>query len=372
MGRTLFVSNDFPPRRGGIEAFVFALAERFPADEVLVYTARMEGSEVVDEACAYRVIRDRAGTLLPTRRVARRVAAVVAEYDVERVVFGAAAPLGLLAPSLRRAGVRRMVAITHAHEVWWSKMPVARQLLRRIGDSVDVVTYISEHSRSAIAKALSPSAAPTMQRLSPGVDVERFRPDVDGGPVREALGIAADQRVVLSASRLIRRKGQDTLIKAWPDVLAQCSGAVLVILGGGPRRKALGKLAQHRGLTDSVRFVDSVPWGEMPGYYAAANIFALPCRTRLWGFEPEGLPLVLLEAAAAGLPVIVGDSGGAPEAVMAGHTGYVVSGELGLVDRLVTLLKDESAASTMGGKGRQRVAGAWTWGLGLRALRSAG
>ena len=155
MSRILFVTNDFPTRRGGIESFILALCERMPPDEVVVYTASMPGDREYDAALAFPVYRDPAGTLLPTPAVARRVIEVMRRHDCDRVVFGASAPLGLLAPALRRAGARRMVALTHGHEVWWARVPIARQLLRRIGDSVDVMTYVSEWCRDRIAPALS-------------------------------------------------------------------------------------------------------------------------------------------------------------------------------------------------------------------------
>ena len=151
-------------------------------------------------------------------------------------------PLGLLAPALRRAGARRIVALTHGHEVWWARVPVARQLLRRIGDSVDVMTYVSEWCRDRIAPALSPEAAARMQRLSPGVDTDRFYPGCGGAEVRERLGIPQDAPVVVCTARMIKRKGQDTLVKAWPAVLAELPERS-VAPGGGraePQRPSSG------------------------------------------------------------------------------------------------------------------------------------
>jgi phosphatidylinositol alpha-1,6-mannosyltransferase len=311
--RTLVITNDFPPRRGGIESFVFSLCEARPPGKVVVYTARMDGAAAVDAAVRYPVIRDRSRMLLPTPRVGRTVRAVAVEHGCDEVMFGAAAPLGLLARGLRRAGVRRIVGLTHGHEVWWAKVPGTRQLLRRIGDDVDVVTYVSEYCRAEISRALSPGAAGRMQRLSPTVDTERFRPGLDGSIMRARWGIDPGRPVVLSASRLVRRKSQDTLIRAWPRVLAEHPDALLLIVGSGPSRRRLGRMVRRRRLHDSVRFVPSVPWEEMPLVYATADVFALPCRTRRLGLEAEAFGIVFLEAAAAGLPVIGGTSGGVPE-----------------------------------------------------------
>jgi len=235
------------------------------------------------------------------------------------VVFGAAAPLGLLAPQLRAAGAEHLTAVSHGHEVWWASVPGTRRLLRRIGDSVDVVTYVSEYCRGRIAPALSPQAAGRMSRLSPTVDASRFRPGCGGEAVRDRHGIARDALVVISVARLVRRKGQDTLVRVWPDVLRRHPGAVLLLVGDGPQRDRLRRMVDRRGLTTAVRFVGSVPWDDVPAHLDAADVFAMPCRDRLLGLEVEAFGIVYLEAAAAGLPVVGGRSGGAVEALAAGH-----------------------------------------------------
>ena len=166
MGRILVVTNDYPPRRGGIESFVFSLCAGLPAAGVVVYTARLPGSPKVDAPAPDPVLRDRTGMLLPTQRAARAVRDAMVDHGCDRVVFGASAPLGLLAGGLRAAGARRIVALTHGHEVWWSKTPGAQSLLRRIGREVDVLTYVSEFCRAQIATSLRPGDARRMVRLS--------------------------------------------------------------------------------------------------------------------------------------------------------------------------------------------------------------
>ena len=176
MTRTLVVTNDFPTRRGGIETFVLSLCQQLPADEVVVYTAAMSGGTSYDARLAFPVLRDPTSMLLPTPRVGARVERVLRETGCDRVLFGASAPLGLLAGRLRAAGAERVVALTHGHEVWWARAPGARQVLHRIGDGCDLLTYVSAWCRDRIVPALSPDAAARMQRLSPGVDPQRFRP----------------------------------------------------------------------------------------------------------------------------------------------------------------------------------------------------
>ena len=301
MPRTLIVTNDFPPRRGGIQSFVHALAAGLPAGTVTVYAPAWKGAAEFDARQPFPVIRHPTSLMLPVPAVSRRAAAIAREHGCDTVLFGAAAPLGLITPALRKAGVRRAVALTHGHEAGWAALPGARSLLRRIGDEVDVVTYLGEYFRVRLARALSPQAQRRMVRLAPGVDVTFFRPGAGGGAVRERLGLTG-RPVVACVSRMVPRKGQDTLITAWPQIKAQVSDAVLLLVGDGPYAPRLRHLAQRFDVADDVIFTGPVPWPELPGYYDAADVFAMPCRTRRAGLDVEGLGIVYLEASATGLP----------------------------------------------------------------------
>jgi phosphatidylinositol alpha-1,6-mannosyltransferase len=367
----LVVTNDFPPRRGGIESFVFALCAGLA--DVVVYTARMPGSAEVDRRVGYPVVRDRRRMLLPSRRVARRVVDTAREFDCDRVVFGASLPLGLLAGRLRAAGVRRVVALTHGHEVWWAALPGTRSLLRRVARQVDVLTYVSDYCGERLARALPPGSAEAWVRLSPGVDPAMFSPAVDGGEVRRRLGVAPDQPVVLALARLVARKGQDMLLEAWPRVLREHPRAVLALVGDGPTRRSLSRVAARPALGGSVRLLPGTAWTDVPAVYAAADVFALPCRTRLWGLEPEALGIVFLEAAATGLPVVVGRSGGAPETVVDGATGYVVDPRSPdeIAERICALLADPQRSAAMGRRGREWVTRHYSWSAAVETLHAA-
>ncbi|MFE2322375.1 glycosyltransferase family 4 protein [Streptomyces sp. NPDC059385] len=369
MSTTLVITNDFPPRQGGIETFVHAPATRMPGNDVVVYTSNEPGAAEYDATLPFPVIRDSTRTLLPTGRVTRRAMEIAREHGCDRVWFGAAAPLAHMAPALRRAGVRRTVATTHGHEIWWARTPGARQVLRRLGDSVDVVTYLGEYTRSRIAPALGPRAR--MSRLVPGVAPEDFRPDIPPQQVqelRDQYGLGG-RKVVLCASRLVPRKGQDTLIRALPLIRRAVPEAALVIVGKGPYERRLHALARKHAAEGSVVFAGGKGHAEMPPFYAVADAFAMPCRTRRAGLEAEGLGIVFLEAAAGGLPVIAGDSGGAPDTVLEGLTGHVVDGrDVTAVARSVvrTLLSPERAA--MGAAGRAWVERQWSWDASARRL----
>ncbi|WAL95036.1 glycosyltransferase family 4 protein [Streptomyces sp. Je 1-369] len=378
MHKTLIVTNDFPPRPGGIQAFLHNMALRLDPERLVVYASTWkrgrEGAEATaafDAEQPFQVVRDSTTMLLPTPRVTRRAVSLLREHGCTSVWFGAAAPLGLMAPALRKAGATRLVATTHGHEAGWAQLPASRQLLRRIGDSTDTITYLGEYTRSRIAAALSPAAAGRMVQLPPGVDEKTFHPGSGGDAVRARLGLT-DRPVVVCVSRLVPRKGQDTLILAMPRILSAEPDAVLLIVGGGPYEKDLRRLAAETGVADSVRFTGAVPWSELPAHYGAGDVFAMPCRTRRGGLDVEGLGIVYLEASATGLPVVAGDSGGAPDAVRDGETGWVVRGAAPeeAADRIVALLGDAELRSRMGEQGRAWVEERWRWDTLAENLKS--
>ncbi|MDQ1733145.1 MAG: phosphatidyl-myo-inositol dimannoside synthase [Pseudonocardiales bacterium] len=358
--RVLIVTNDFPPRQGGIQSFVYELASRLPAHDVAVYCSAHPGSAEFDAQLDFPVWRHPTGLLIPTPGARRRVLAAAAEFGTTAVWFGAAAPLALLTPALRAAGVRRAVATTHGHEVGWAKLPLARQALRRIGNSVDVVTYLGEYTRRRLAGAFGPQAQ--LVQLTPGVDSKLFHPDADGRAVRSRYGLAG-RPVIVCVSRLVPRKGQDTLIKALPVIREQVPGAALLLVGKGPYEKELRALARQHGVAEDVVFAGGVDHAELPAHFAAGDVFAMPCRTRRFGMDVEGLGIVFLEASATGLPVVAGDSGGAPDAVLAGRTGSVVDGTdvRAVAGELVTLLQDRQLETRLGQAGREWVENNWQW-----------
>ncbi|HZB48690.1 MAG TPA: glycosyltransferase family 4 protein [Mycobacteriales bacterium] len=358
--RTLVVTNDFPPRAGGIQAYVHTLVARQPPGSMVVFASTSAGAAAFDAEQPFPVVRYPTGLLLPTPDVLRRTREVARAEGCTAVWFGAAAPLALLAPGLRRAGVERVVASTHGHEVGWAAVPGGRQALRRIGRTVDVVTYLGEYTRSRLAPALGPH--PRLERLPPGVDTDVFTPAVDGSEVRRRHRLS-DRPTVVCVSRLVPRKGQDTLIRAMPAIRRRVAGAGLLVVGGGRDLTRLRRLAASTGVDRDVVFTGGVPWSDLPAHYRAGDVFAMPCRTRRRGLDVEGLGIVYLEASATGLPVVAGDSGGAPDAVLDGETGHVVSGRsvAAVADRVAGLLSDRDAARAMGEKGRAWVEREWRW-----------
>jgi phosphatidyl-myo-inositol dimannoside synthase len=206
-----------------------------------------------------------------------------------------------------------------------------------------------------------------LHRLAPGVDTEAYHPGVDGSEVRRRYGLS-DRPVIVCVSRLVPRKGQDMLIRALPAIRRRVPDAALLIVSGGPYRSTLQKLAAGQ----DVVFTGSVPWAELPAHFAAGDVFAMPCRTRNRGLDVEGLGIVYLEASATGLPVVAGDSGGAPDAVREGETGFVVDGRDpgAIADRVAALLADRDLARRLGSAGRAWVETEWRWDTQADRMRA--
>ena len=361
----LFVTNDFGPRAGGIETFVIGLIERRPYGQTIVYTSAQANSEQYDadwlRNYGVRVIRDRAKILLPTPRVASELKKIVRNQGITTAAFGAAAPLGLLSAGLKRAGVLRTVALTHGHEVWWAKVFPFNLLLRRIGSTVDVLTYLGEFTRKAISKSLNEKAQRSMVKIAPGIDVDHFIPN-DATGLRNSLGLS-DKKVIVSVGRLVHRKGQDYLIEAMPEILKIIPQAHLLLVGEGPYREHLEKLAKQHNLESSLTFIGRIQYKDLPMYICAGDIFAMPSRSRLMGLEVEGLGIVYLEASSCGLPVIAGSSGGAPDAVVQNKTGLVVNGTdtHQIASAAIELLTNVESSKKMGTVGRQWIIDKWRW-----------
>jgi phosphatidyl-myo-inositol dimannoside synthase len=371
MGRTLVITNDFPPRPGGIQTFGYEIVRRFEPDSVTVLTSDWEGAVEFDAAQDFKVIRASTKTLLPSKSTLAMAREIVVSENITRVLFGAAAPLGLLASPLRKLGVKNIVGMTQGHETGWAMTPGTRQALRKIGNNTDYLTYISEYTHQKIAKALSPQAAARMRRIVPGVNITEFSPanSSSGNDLRAELGWT-DRPVIVCVSRLMARKGQDELIQALPMVQKTSPMASLIIVGEGPYRKDLESLIKKFGLEKFVHLTGKVSQSDLSKWYAAGDIFAMPCRTRMGGWDVEGLGIVFLEGSATGLPVVVGDSGGAIDAVLDGETGYLVDGSNTneIAQRISYLISNPDVAKKMGEAGRNWVTQEWTWDQNFKRL----
>lgn len=367
MSRTLLVTNDFPPTVGGIQSYLRDFLGTLDPEQVVVFASTQDRAAAAahDAGLPYRVIRWPRHVMLPTPTTAEAMSQIIRELDIDTVWFGAAAPLALMGAAARRAGATRIIASTHGHEVGWSMLPGARRVLRRIGDTADVVTYISDYTLRRVRRAFGPH--PEFRHLPSGVDVDWFRPATpeERADTRERHGTGP---LVVCVSRLVPRKGQDMLIGVWPQVLERHPTARLLIVGSGSHEAVLRRMAAPLG--DAVAFTGPLSTPDLRSLLASADVFAMPARTRGGGLDVEGLGIVYLEAQACGVPVIAGDSGGAPETVTP-ETGIVVDGRSGeeLTAALLQLLDDPPHAAALGEAGRRHVTDSWTWDIMGARLR---
>lgn len=341
--RILLVTNDFPPRVGGIQSYLANIYSRLAAThEITVLAPAFPGDVAYDRSRPFEVVRWPTRVYWPVRSLEQKVRELASGKDV--LAFGAVLPMNLIG---RRLDLPYVVH-THGFEVAWARVPALLQLLRRIGRGARLVTVVSDYTARFIERALGRTGT-RIEMLKTGVDLERFHPGVDGGEVRKRHGLGGRPAVVC-VSRLVSRKGQDAIIRALPIVLREVPDAAALLVGGGPARPRLERLARDAGAAGAVVFTGEAREAELPAHYAAGDAFAMPCRSRYAGLEVEGLGLVYLEAQACGRPAVAGDSGGAPEAVIPGVTGFVVPGRdhRALAQSLVELLGDPARARRMG------------------------
>ncbi len=373
--KILCITNDFGPRAGGIETFVMGLIQRAPKGSIVVYTSSQGDTSTYDQQWlrdyGVLVIRDRSRILLPTPRVSRSVKRIVESSAIGQVFFGAAAPLGVLASGLRKKGVSRIVALTHGHEVWWAKLWPFSAAIWFIGKRVDHLTYLGEFTKGEISRALPEKAKSAMIKIAPGIDTDHFAPDSNAAQLRKDLGLS-DKKVIVSVGRLVHRKGQDILIKSLPAILRKHPTAHILMVGEGPYRKELTKIVNHLNISDYVTFIGRIQYADLPRYICVGDLFAMPSRSRLAGLEVEGLGIVYLEASSCALPVITGRSGGAPDAVDEGITGFSVDGTSvsEVASAIVKLLDDPEGAKAMGEAGRRWVIENWRWEIWSKRFNS--
>jgi len=364
--RVLLVTNDLGPRAGGIETFILGLIDHLDGSQLLIYTSAQDGSRAFDQELSARtgalVIRDKSKVLLPTPRVNRAVAKLMKEYQSEIIWFGAATPLGWMAGYLRRSGAKRLVSLTHGHEVWWAKVPPFNWILKRITKNLDALTYLGDFTKRAMSRSISDPSR--LVQIAPGISIDHFSPGLKDAALAQQYGLEG-KKVILCVGRLVHRKGQDRLLEALPEIIKQEPSAVVLFVGIGPRKRKLDALIRSHKLEEHVVFAGRVPYIDLPRYFRLGDIFVMPSRSRLAGLEVEGLGIVYLEASACGLPVIAGSSGGAPDAVLAEETGLVVDGrDVHAISKAVTeLFADPARMSSMGQAGRAWVVDQWSWNL---------
>jgi phosphatidylinositol alpha-1,6-mannosyltransferase len=353
---TIVLSAHFPPSMGGVQRFAWELVRRLPADRVVVVTLGGDTKETaaIDRRLPFRVVRRSS-----FRRLSQDLAAIVAEHGCTAGWIPAMAPVGLFAASLRRAGVERIVASTHGQELGWLRAAPSRGALRHIASSIDVLTFLNSYTGARLAPVVGDVGLHTLRG---GVDAEAYAPAA--AKVRSGL-----RPRIISVGRLVRRKGHDHLIRAWPQVLSRHPDAVLTIVGSGPYGDRLHRLAAQLP-KGSIELVGCVDEERKLALLGESHVFVTPSRDDRLGLQTEGLGLVTLEGSAAGLPVVVGRSGGSVDSVVDGVTGYLVDAQPEpLAGRITALLDDPSLAEAMGRAGKAWVEREWQWGTSADRLR---
>ncbi len=349
----LFVTNDFPPKIGGIQTMLWELWRRLDPDSFVVLTTPHPDAVAWDAEQAFRVVRTTEKVLLPTPGLVRRIESLAAEISADVVVLDPALPVGLVGPRLRRIpyGV-----VLHGAEITVpGRLPGTSQLLRRVLRGAGLVIAAGGYPLAEAERAAGRGLPSVL--VPPGVDTERFVPlsDEERAATRARLGLPTSGRLVVSVSRLVPRKGMDVLIRAASLLAPTRPDLTVAIAGGGRDHDRLERLIHSSGAP--VRLLGRVPHEDLPGIYGCGDLFAMLCRNRWRGLEQEGFGIVFLEAAAAGVPQVAGDSGGAAEAVVDGETGLVVrhpDDPAAVADALGKLLDDPAALRRMGGAGRER------------------
>lgn len=352
--KTLLVTNDFPPRAGGIERYMLTLVVGLEPSEVIVVAPEIRGAKEFDQEVECEIIRlpSLNGRLWPSSSLGRYLIGIVKTRKIDVVAFAAMLPLGVLGPKIARASNVPFIVWHHGAElVGLARMPGLRQLMRSVARKAILQFAVSEWTRQEVIRSFGYASPVHLLRV--GVDLDEFNPRIDGSEVRRRTGFE-DAQVIVCVGRLVPRKGQDTLIRILPGILRRHPKARLLIVGDGPSRGRLERLAAQNSVMNEVHFSGEVNANELSSYYAAGDIYASPIRTRKFGLEAEGLGVVFLEAAAMGLPVVAGISGGTAEAVKNGKTGILVDGgdDEAVRDGLERLLGDAVLREEMGRAGR--------------------
>ena len=368
MTRHLLVTNDFPPKVGGIQNYLWELWRRLPPEEVVVHTTPYEGAAAFDAAQPFTVIRAREPWLLPGPHLARRVNRLAERHDVDLVVIDPALPAGLIGGRLDRP----YAVVVHGAEVAIpGRLPGTRRLLRGVLDAAAGVIAAGGYPAFECERALGRPLPAFV--IPPGVDTVRFRPPTteERDQACRRLGLRPGAPTVVSVSRLVPRKGMDTLVRAAGLVADRRHNLQVVIAGAGRDRRRLARLATKVGAP--VQLLGRLDDDEVAALYGCADVFAMLCRTRWWGLEQEGFGIVFLEAAAAGVPQVAGRSGGAHEAVVDGETGTVLDPATApaAAEAIGALLDDGALRRRMGAAGRRRAEASFSYDVLAGQLRTA-
>ena len=348
----LLVTNDYPPKVGGIQSYLWEIYRRLPQEEVTVLCTPYENCEAFDVKQTHKIIRTKQRVLLPTPQLAKEIQSIIKKRNIDFVLFDPAVPVGMLGPKI---GTPYGVILHGAEVTIPGRIPGLRQILRKVLRNSQLVVTAGQYSTEEAERAAKTSLPVVI--VPPGVDDKRFRPLTPQQRVyaRSKYNLNEADEVILTLSRLVPRKGMDVLIKACADLKASRPRLKLLIAGTGRDQRRLENIAKRKEAP--VTFLGHIPDEDIPNLYGLADLFSMLCRVRWGGLEQEGFGIVFLEAAAAGIPQLAGKSGGAGEAVLEAMTGKVVSSPKdvdSVKEAICEILDDETKYQEMKKLSRQR------------------
>ena len=366
--RHLLVTNDFPPKVGGIQNMLWELWRRLDPSSFAVLTSPHADAAEFDARQAFRIERTREPVLLPHPMMVRRIERLARDFGAEHVVLDPALPLGLVGRSL---SLPYSVMVHGAEISVPGRLPASRQALAHVLRGAAHVLASGSYPASEAVRAADgwwggKRGALDVVQIPPGVDTQRFVPldDAARRATREKFGVPAHAPLVVGVSRLVPRKGFDVAIRAVAKVARDLDGITMLIGGTGRDRDRLQSIIDE--LRAPVRLLGRVSDADLPGLYGCADAFMMLCRNRWGGLEQEGFGIVFAEAAACAVPQLAGDSGGAAEAVVDGSTGYVVRDPRNVdevAERLSSLLNDSPLRIAMGMAARERAVGEFDYSV---------
>ena len=350
--RHLLVTNDYPPKVGGIQSYLWEIYRRLPQDKVVVYTTPHPDSESFDQKQTHKIIRSKQRVLLPTRQVANQIRSLAEVENIDFIMYDPAVPIGILGPKI---GIPYGVILHGAEVTIPGRVPIARSLIANVLQHAKLVVTAGDYSTKEAIRAAKQNLPVCV--IPPGVDIDRFKPldEQARSTIRERFNFKDDDEVILTLSRLVPRKGMDVLISATSELMKTRPRVHLLIAGTGRDLRRLKALTQSTNAP--VTFLGFVSDDEVAELYGMADVFGMICRVRWGGLEQEGFGIVFLEAAACGVPQIAGRSGGADEAVLEGETGFVVDSPTdsnAVKQALEKLLTDSETRKEMGRNSRAR------------------
>ena len=348
----LLVTNDFPPKIGGIQNLLYEWWRRLPSESFAVLTSPYSGSKQFDAAQSFEIRRTREPVLLPHPLMVHKINKMAKQFGAELVVLDPALPLGLIGPNLN---LPYAVVLHGAEIVVPGRLPVVSRLLSRVLNNAELIIASGSYPAAEASRVCRSSKR--IEVITPGVDIQRFKvlSSEQRIEARKQFGVAEDAELIVGISRLVPRKGFDVLIRAVARLAIEFPKLRLIVGGDGRDRARLERIA--RELMSPTTFLGRVSDDDLPKLYGCADINAMLCRSRWMGIEQEGFGIVFAEAAACGVPQIAGRSGGASDAVDHDITGLIVEDPTrvdDVVSSLRRLLVDKSQLLKMGQASRLR------------------